>query len=53
MARVGGLDKDKVVQEAQRLLEDQTLYEKMSKGVNPYGDGKAAKRIVGVLRRGE
>jgi len=31
MVRVGGLDKDKIVQEAQRLLEDQTLYKKMSK----------------------
>jgi len=25
----------------------------MSKAANPYGDGKAAKRIVEVLRRGE
>jgi len=36
MARVGGLDKDKIVQEAQRLLEDQTLYKEMSKAANPY-----------------
>ena len=51
--RVVGLDRDKIVQEAQRLLVDQTLYEKMSKAANPYGDGKAAKRIVEVLRRVE
>ena len=51
--RVIGLDKDKIVREAQRLLDDQTFYEKMSKAANPYGDGKAAKRIVQVLRRGE
>lgn len=50
MVRVRGLDKDKIVQEAKRLLDDQALYEKMSKVVNPYGDGKAAKRIVEVLR---
>jgi len=50
---VGGLDKDKIVQEAQRLLEDQTLYKKMSKAANPYGDGKASKRIVEILRRVE
>ncbi len=48
--RVVGLDREKIVQEAQRLLDDQALYEKMSKVVNPYGDGKAAKRIVEVLR---
>jgi UDP-N-acetylglucosamine 2-epimerase (non-hydrolysing) len=48
--RVVGLDRDKIVQETQRLLDDQTLYEKMSKAANPYGDGKAAKRIVEVLR---
>jgi len=33
---VGGLDKDKIVQETQRLLEDQTLYKKMSKTANLY-----------------
>ena len=51
--RVVGLDRDKIVQETQRLLDDQTLYEKMSKAANLYGDGKAAKRIVKVLRKGE
>lgn len=51
--RVVGLDRDKIVQEAQRLLDDQALYEKMSKAANPYGDGKASKRIVEILRRVE
>ncbi len=51
--RVVGLDRDKIVQEAQRLLDDQALYEKMSKAANPYGDGKASKRIVEILRGGE
>ena len=51
--RVVGLDRDKIVKEAQRLLDDQALYEKMSKAANPYGDGKAAKRIVEILRRVE
>ena len=47
--RVVGLDKDKIVQEAQRLLDDKTLYEKMSRATNPYGNGKASKRIVEIL----
>jgi len=44
-----GLDKDKIVREAQRLLDDEILYEKMSKAANPYGDGKSSKRIVEIL----
>ena len=32
------------------LLENETAYEKMSKAVNPYGDGKACGRIVDALR---
>ena len=47
--RVVGLDKDKIVREAQRLLDDKTLYEKMSRATNPYGNGKASKRIVEIL----
>jgi len=31
------------------LLDDPIAYEKMSKAVNPYGDGKACDRIVNVF----
>jgi len=31
------------------LLDNSPLYEKMSKVVNPYGDGRAAERIVRIL----
>ena len=31
------------------MLVDATAYEKMSKAVNPYGDGKACDRIVRIL----
>ena len=31
------------------LLDDPVAYEKMSKAVNPYGDGKACERIVDYL----
>ena len=33
------------------LLTDKEVYSKMSKAVNPYGDGKAVGRILEVLRR--
>lgn len=41
-----GMDCDKIVNEVSCLLDDQGYYEKMSKAVNPYGDGKACQRIV-------
>ena len=41
-----GTDFDKIVSEVSELLTNQEYYERMSKAVNPYGDGKACKRIV-------
>lgn len=38
-----------IVDEVSTLLDDKSAYEKMSKAVNPYGDGKACKRIVEIL----
>lgn len=45
-----GTDYDKIINEVSTLLEDDTAYEKMSKAVNPYGDGKACSRIVSYLK---
>ena len=44
-----GTDHDLIVNEVSRLLEDKAYYEKMSKSVNPYGDGLACERIVKAL----
>lgn len=44
-----GTDYDKIVNEVSTLLEDSAAYEKMSKAVNPYGDGQACNRIVRIL----
>lgn len=41
-----GADKQRIEQGVASLLDDSTLYEKMSKAINPYGDGKACMRIV-------
>lgn len=41
-----GTDYDKIVNEVSLLLDDSDYYDKMSKAVNPYGDGMACKRIV-------
>lgn len=40
---------DAIVDNAQRLLDDPAAYAAMARGVSPYGDGKAAGRIVKVL----
>lgn len=44
-----GTDYDKIINEVSTLLENESAYEKMSKAVYPYGDGKACSRIVAVF----
>ena len=45
-----GTNHDLIVSEVSTLLDDPFAYDKMSKAVNPYGDGKACERIVDALR---
>lgn len=44
-----GHDRTRIVAAAQRLLTDSGAYERMARASNPYGDGRAAERIVGWL----
>ena len=44
-----GTDYDKIVDEVSALIENQEYYDRMSKAVNPYGDGKACARIAKSL----
>lgn len=44
-----GTDITKIVEGVNSLLSDDTLYQQMSRAHNPYGDGKAAQRIVDVI----
>ncbi len=44
-----GTGTSRIVQEATRLLDDESAYSAMAKAVNPYGDGHAAERIVEAL----
>ena len=44
-----GTNRDLIVKEVSTLIDDEQAYEAMSKAVNPYGDGKACKRIVEIL----
>ena len=44
-----GTDIEKIVEEANKLINDNEYYSLMSKAVNPYGDGIASKRIVDAI----
>ena len=44
-----GSDYNKIVDEVSTLLDDAEAYERMSKAVNPYGDGHACERIIKAL----
>ena len=46
-----GTDRSTVYDETRRLLIDRAEYDRMSAAVNPYGDGRAARRIVRALLR--
>ena len=46
-----GTDYDKIINEVSELLENEESYNKMSKAVNPYGDGSACKRIVDFMKK--
>lgn len=47
-----GTNEESIYKEFSRLLDCQDEYRKMAKAVNPYGDGKACKRIADVLEYG-
>ena len=49
IAKLVGTDREKIFNEASRLLQDKKAYESMAKAINPYGDGRAAERIVKIV----
>lgn len=50
VVKLVGPNFDRIVKEAQLLLDSPGAYQAMVRGISPYGDGKAAQRIVAVLR---
>jgi len=48
-ARLVGTDPDRIVAEANRLLDDEEAYLAMARAHNPFGDGHATERIVELL----
>jgi len=49
-ARLVGREKERIVAECNRLLDDDEAYEFMARAHNPYGDGHASERIVKTIR---
>lgn len=50
VVKLVGPNYDRILEEAQILLDDPKAYKAMARGVSPYGDGKGAQRIVNVLK---
>ncbi|NOZ25082.1 MAG: UDP-N-acetylglucosamine 2-epimerase (non-hydrolyzing) [Nitrospirae bacterium] len=48
-AKLVGPYAERIVEETERLLHDAAAYEEMAVAVSPYGDGRAAERIVDIL----
>jgi UDP-N-acetylglucosamine 2-epimerase (non-hydrolysing) len=48
-ARLVGTDQAGIVEAANELLDMPGAYEKMACAISPYGDGKAAEKIVGAI----
>ena len=46
-----GTNKEDIVSEVQKLLDNEEEYKKMSEAINPYGDGLASQRIVEIIRK--
>ena len=44
-----GTDKELIIDQVSKLIEDEEYYNKMSLANNPYGDGLASKRIIEKL----
>ncbi|GBR76361.1 UDP-N-acetylglucosamine 2-epimerase [Candidatus Termititenax persephonae] len=49
-AKLVGTSRKDIAREARLLLVDKRAYDKMAKPRKPYGDGKASRRIVNILR---
>jgi UDP-N-acetylglucosamine 2-epimerase (non-hydrolysing) len=50
-AKLVGTDEKLIIQETEILLNNHEAYSKMSKAVNPYGDGTTCKKIREILLR--
>ncbi|WP_143422201.1 UDP-N-acetylglucosamine 2-epimerase, partial [Helicobacter pullorum] len=50
VVKLVGISKDKIIDETEKLLENQKEYENMSKSCNPYGNGDACEKIIQIIK---
>lgn len=50
-AKLVGTNRERIVSEASRLIEDKAEYQRMARAVNPYGDGTASFKIIEILKK--
>lgn len=50
VVKLVGTNYKRIIDETQRLLDDEAAYKAMARGVSPYGDGNAADRIVQTIK---
>jgi len=50
VVKLVGSNYERIIKEAQHLLDDKKAYQAMARGISPYGDGRGAERIVKALR---
>jgi UDP-N-acetylglucosamine 2-epimerase (non-hydrolysing) len=48
-AKLVGTTKSKIIEEVEKLLNDDEVYRLMATANNPYGDGKSSHRILEIL----
>jgi UDP-N-acetylglucosamine 2-epimerase (non-hydrolysing) len=51
VSKLIGNKKENIVHAAESLLHNRNEYKKMARAVNVYGDGKAAEKICGILKK--
>lgn len=50
-AKLVGTDKDVIIKETNKLLDDNRYYDSMAKAHNPFGDGRASQRIAAIIEQ--
>ena len=50
-AKLVGTDRDTIIREANRLLDDDDHYLAMARAHNPFGDGKASEKIADIIEK--
>ena len=51
VTKLVGTKKENIIYEIEKILNDENLYNELSKKINPFGDGKSSKRILEIIKK--